>query len=300
MEKIVVFGSNGLLGQSLVQKFHRNYNLVGASMEVTNFCEGKNIIYQSLDMINRNEMADFLKLHAPDIIINAAAYTDVDGCEKDPQLCWNTNVHAVQNIIDFTPNKNTVIVQLSTDYVFDGKDGWYRETDKPNPKGNYARSKYAAENIVSASAFEHIIARTQLLYGTGKKIKPSFPIWVMSRLKEKSKIKVVSDQVGNPTITEDLSEAIFRLLEYKEYGLFHISGKEVLTRYEWALKIADLFELDASLIEKVTTKELKQIAPRPLNSSFIIDKLVNKIDWEPGDVLSGLKRLKIMINENNG
>ena len=127
----------------------------------------------------------------------------------------------------------------------------------------------------------------------------NFATWVISRLKNKQNIQVVTDQVGNPTYIEDLTEAIFRLIKSKEYGLFHISGSEKISRYNFARKISEIFSLDDSYIDKITTAELKQTAPRPMDSSFIIDKLVNKIDWEPGDIESGLKRLKERMDEKD-
>lgn len=299
MNKVVIFGSNGLLGQNLIQRFSKTHNIVAASIEDTSYSL-IDVPYHKLDMVNRTDMHDFLLAEKPDIILNCAAYTDVDGCEKNRELCWNTNVRAVENIIDATESFNPLLVQLSSDYVFDGTMGDYKEKDESNPIGNYARSKMAAENIVTSSDLEYIIARTQVLYGAENKVKLNFATWVISRLKNKQKINVVSDQVGNPTYIDDLSKSIFGLIEKKEYGLFHISGSERINRYNFAKKIAEVFSLDDSLIEKTTTAELKQIAPRPLNSTFIIDKLVNRLDWEPGDIYSGLKRLRIKLNVKNG
>jgi dTDP-4-dehydrorhamnose reductase len=300
MKKIVVFGSNGLLGQSLVNYFHKNYKVVAASHKKTNLNIVDGVLYRPIDMINRAEMNGFLSKERPDIIINAAAFTDVDGSEKEKELCWNTNVRAVENIIDIAATFNPILVQISTDYVFDGRQGGYTELDSVNPVGNYARSKMAAENIVISSNLEHIIARTQVLYGSGNKVKLNFVTWVVSRLSNKNNINVVSDQIGNPTYIDDLSEGIFRLLQEEEYGLFHISGPQVINRFEFAKKIAEVFELDETLIDKIKTKDLKQAAPRPLNSSFVIDKLVNRINWETGDITSGLKRLKTKMNGKNG
>ncbi len=296
MKKIVVFGSNGLLGQSLVNRFHKKYRVIAASLKVKNLNVVEGVPYHKVDMINRAEVKNFLSSESPDIIINAAAYTNVDGSEKKRELCWNTNVRAVENIIDFAASFNPILVQISTDYVFDGRDGGYKELDSVNPVGNYARSKMAAENIVVSSDLEHIIARTQVLYGTGKKVNLNFATWVISRLSHKKNINVVTDQVGNPTYVEDLSESIFRLMEKEEYGLFHISGSKIINRYDFARKIAEVFDLDESLINRISTDDLKQAAPRPMNSSFVIDKLVNKIDWEPGNVESGLERLKNKMN----
>jgi len=300
MKKIVIFGSNGLLGQSLVNKFHKDYQVVAASLKASNLNIVEGVPYHSIDMINRALMNDFLSLESPDIIINAAAYTDVDGSEKDRELCWNTNVRAVENIIDIASTFNPILIHVSTDYVFDGQQGGYSENDSVNPVGNYARSKMAAENLISASNLEHIMARTQVLYGSGNKVKLNFATWVISRLSHKKNINVVSDQIGNPTYIDDLSDSLFQLLKKEEFGLFHISGSQVINRYEFAKKIAEVFGLDGTLIERISTKDLKQAAPRPMNSSFIIDKLVNKIDWEPGDVVSGLERLKTKMNGKNG
>jgi len=298
MKKVVVFGSNGLLGQNLVSRFNADYSVLGSSRGAANFALA-DMPYHSVDLANRSEVTEYLISTKPDIIINASAYTDVDGSESDRELCWNTNVRAVENIIDAAESFKPLLVQVSSDYVFDGEKGDYKESDKTNPQGNYARSKMAAENIVVSGSMEYIIARTQVLYGTGNKVRLNFATWVISRLKHKQKIKVVSDQVGNPTYIEDLSESIFRLIENEEYGLFHVSGTERISRYNFATKIAEVFDLDASFIEKITTSELKQIAPRPMNSSFIVDKLVNRIDWEPGDIESGLRRLKEKMDEKD-
>ena len=298
MKKVVVFGSNGLLGQNLVTRFNSDYDVTGCSLETTSYALA-DIPYLKVDMINRSEITEFLLSSKPDIIINAAAYTDVDGSEKDRELCWNTNVRAVENIIDVAESFKPLLVQISSDYVFDGEMGDYRETDTPNPNGNYSRSKMAAENIIIASNLEYIIARTQVLYGSGNRVRLNFATWVISRLKNNQNIKVVSDQVGNPTYIDDLSESIFRLINNKEYGLFHISGSEKISRYDFARKIAKVFSFDESVIEKITTEQLQQAAPRPMNSTFIIDKLVNRIDWEPGDIESGLKRLKEKLDEKD-
>jgi len=300
MLKVLIFGSNGLLGQSLVRRFAKDYEVLAVSRNSKNMNPVENVNYFQVDMINRQKTTEFLLSNKPNIIINAAAFTDVDGCEKDKELCWNTNVRAVENIIDAAHTFSPILVHVSTDYVFDGSSGGYRETDEVNPLGDYARSKMAAENIVVSSRLEYIIARTQVLYGYGNGINLNFATWVVSRLSAKKSIRVVVDQIGNPTYVDDLSESIKRLLEKKEHGLFHTSGSEAISRYDFALKIAKVFSFDASLIEKIVTSELNQIAPRPMNSSFLIDKLVNKIDWEPGNLLSGLQRLKIELDKEIG
>jgi dTDP-4-dehydrorhamnose reductase len=292
VSKALIFGSNGLLGQSLIRRFAPEFDIVGASIESDNYNEHIEMIYQPIDMAVRSDMHEFLTDIQPDLIINAAAYTDVDKCEEEREKCWNANVRAVENIVESNLNKKTIIVHISTDYVFDGDNAPYREKDKPNPRGNYARSKMAAENIIRAGHFEYLIIRTQVLYGTGNRLRLNFVTWVIDQLKNNKKTRVVTDQIGNPTYNHDVSEGIYRLLKTNNFGIYHVSGSESISRYDFALKIAKVFDLKKELIESSTTSRLEQKAPRPANSTFVLDKLYNNIGWLPHNAESGLKLLK--------
>ncbi len=296
MKKALIFGSNGLLGQSLVKRFAPEFDIIGASIESENYNENIEMLYQQIDIAIRSNMHEFLADQQPDLIINAGAYTNVDKCEIEREQCWNVNVKAVENIVDSSLNPKTIIVHLSTDYVFDGNNSPYRENDKPNPRGNYARSKMASENIIRGSHFEYMIIRTQVLYGTGNRLNANFVSWIINQLKTNKQINVVTDQIGNPTYNHDVSEAIYRLLKTKNYGMFHVSGSESISRYDFAKKVAEIFGLNGDLIIPITTVRLEQKAPRPANSTFVLDKLYNNIGWLPHNVESGLKLLKKEMN----
>jgi dTDP-4-dehydrorhamnose reductase len=175
----------------------------------------------------------------------------------------------------------TALVQISTDYVFDGEYGNYRESDPPNPRGNYARSKLAAENIIRAGNVEHLIARTQVLFGTGQRVRPNFATWVIEQLRQGKKINVVTDQIGCPTYAPDLAEGIYRLLQNQAYGIFHISGADCLSRFDFAVKIARIFNLDEELIIPITTEVLRQKAPRPMNSTSREREAHAQASWAP-------------------
>lgn len=300
IQKILIIGSNGLLGQNLATRFASKYQIYKTSVEHDDYISPVGFSYRSMDITNRSKVIRFLEQTKPDIIVNAAAYTDVDGCEVEQETCWNVNVKAVENLIEGAEIVKSVLVQISTDYVFDGETGGYREIDPPNPKGVYARSKMAAENIIRTCNLEYIIVRTQVLYGLGQKVRPNFVTWVIDQLKADQPIRVVGDQINNPTYVDDLSEALFRLLELKEYGLFHVSGSEIISRYNFALKIAEHFGLDTSKIEKISSDDLNQKAPRPRNSSFVLDKLINRIGWEPHKVDDSLEKFKRKYNEIYG
>lgn len=300
MKRILVTGSNGLLGQSLVKSFRKEFEVIGASKGTADHEEKPEIPYYNVDLTHRGQTSSLIEDIRPDVIINAGAFTAVDVCETERELCWNSNVKAVENIIEGSARLKPVLVQISTDYVFDGTNGPYRETDVPNPRGVYARSKFAAENIIKSCPLEYMIIRTQVLYGIDARGRHNFASWVIDQLRQGKKIRVVGDQVGNPTITDDVSEGIIRLLRGEDFGIYHISGSEIASRYHFALKIAEIFDLDSSLIQKISTDKLQQNAPRPFDSSFILDKLVNRTGWEPHDIKSGLMLYKSKIEEEYG
>jgi dTDP-4-dehydrorhamnose reductase len=295
-KNILITGSNGLLGQSLLKSFSGKYVLSGCDLsdESYNMNDLFNTYYQ-LDITQRDQIQRFFAEHKPEIIINTAAYTDVDRSEEQRDICWAANVRGVELIIEAVEEYSPVFVQISTDYVFDGKSGLYRETDKTNPISYYGHTKLAAEKIVRSSGLEYIIARSMILYGVGQKIRNNFVLWLIEQLKREKKVQVVSDQTGNPTLVDDLSESIYRLLKSREYGVFHIAGSEICTRLAFARRIAKVFKLDDTLIQEISSDQLKQKALRPINSTFNLNKLSNVLDWLPGGLDESLKKLKSQL-----
>ncbi len=301
MKRILIFGSNGLLGQSLVRTMPGKAELFGASLEKESVSDLETGHYRQVDITVRSMVNDLIDEIQPSVLINAAAFTNVDKCETDREICWAVNVKAVENILDAANRLNgAVYVHLSSDYVFSGDNPPYDEDDAPSPRGNYARSKMAAENIIRSSTMEYIIIRTQILYGPGRNLRPNFVTWLISELRSQKPVQVVSDQTGNPTHVDDVAYGIQQLLEREEYGLYHISGSQSISRYDFALKIADQFGLDRSLVNRVNTAELNQKAPRPANSTFRIDKIVNRAGFLPLNIEQGLQKLKRQLENING
>jgi dTDP-4-dehydrorhamnose reductase len=300
MKKVLVLGANGLLGQSLIRRFKDNYEVSASSIEEEKYYEDVTIPYFQTDLTVRYDAADLIKEVVPDIIINCAAMTNVDLCEREREMTWKLNVKAVENILESCRNIKPLFVQISSDYVFDGTNAPYSETDEVNPISYYGRSKLSAENIVKNAPFEYIIARTQILYGTGNRVRPNFVTWVIDSLRKNEKIRIVNDQKNTPTYVNDLSEGLYRLIELGEYGLYHISGNESISRYDFALKIADVFDLNRELIEEITSAELQQAALRPQNSSFVHNKFINRTRWETHNVTEGLQLLKLEMEKKNG
>ena len=294
-KKVFITGSNGLLGQAMVKIFREDYAYTVTECDLAEESFNAKFVkneYVQLDLTRREQVEKILSALKPDIIINTAAFTDVDKCEKERELCWTTNVRSVEILVESVVDFSPVFIQISTDYIFDGKSGLYRESSEAKPASYYGQTKMAAEKVIRGSGLEYIIARTMILFGFGEKIRNNFVTWVIKQLKSGNKIKVVNDQRGNPTLADDVAEAIKRLLEQEEYGIFHVSGREVCSRYEFAKKIAEVFDLDGKLIEEVDSSALNQAAPRPFNSSFNLDKLSNTLDWLPGGIEDSLIKLK--------
>jgi len=301
MTSLVVVGANGLLGQNIIKKLKNRFEIYAASFEDEAYFPLEYVkSYTQLDITNRSKVVDFLQKVKPEVIINTAAFTKVDACEEVPDQCWVVNVRGVEYLVDASSSFKPVFVHVSTDYVFDGEAGPYSEEDTPNPRGNYARSKLAGEHVVENSNLEYIIARTQVLFGVGNKVRHNFVTWVIEQLTNNKKIRIVDDQIGTPTYAPDFVEAIERLLQKEAYGLFHVSGPDIISRYDFALKIAEVFNLDASLIERIKTKDLNQKAPRPMNSAFKIYKLINYTGWEPNSLTDALKLMKKELALSDG
>ena len=292
MEKIIITGVNGLLGQQLLEQGHNKFAVLGIDLQEKPFNQKIKFDYAQLDLTKRSSVKNVVTSFKPNYIINTAAMTDVDGCETQKELCWKINVEAIENLIYAVRNTGTKIIQVSSDYVFDGKDGPYSETSIPKPLGHYGKSKLASENLLIAAGVEHAIVRTMVLYGFGTEIRSNFVTWLIEKLKKNEPVKIVTDQYGNPTLADDLAHAILQIIDRNKWNLYHIAGSELIDRYKFALKVANVFKLDKDLIAPITTSELSQSAPRPLKSGFIIDKARADLGIEMSNVEQGLKKVK--------
>ena len=256
----MITGSTGQLGNSLGKVFKSRYDLVSTSRTKPN----KNTNY-FLDITNSLLVKDMVSAISPDIIINLAALTNVDLCESNPDLAHAINFQGVKNLVNVFKGP---IIHLSTDYVFDGKLGQYKENDITNPINVYGVTKYKAEKFLLEKSKGSLVIRTNVLYDYQSKAKSSFLNWVVDSLKRGEKIKVVDDQFNNPTWTDSISVVIDRAIKADLNGLIHWGDFDWISRYDFANKIADKFNLQSNLIEPIKTKELNQIALRPLNGGL--------------------------------
>lgn len=291
-KRILLFGANGMLGQRLVEFYDKQtaIQLLACSEEdqPVSKCEE----YRKIDLTRRDEVKDLVYDFYPDVIINAAAFTNVDLSETERERAWKTNVKGVEYIAEVSRVIDAHIIHISTDYVFNGKRGPYSEKDKPCPLGYYARTKLASENVLRISGTYYTILRTNVLYGIAHNSRPDFVRWVVNSVRSGNRINIVTDQINNPTFIDDLVQAISKVIEYKKYGIYNIGGKEFLSRFDFTMKIADFFHLNKDLIFPITTPELNQAAPRPLKSGLIILKAETELGYKPHSIDESLAKIK--------
>ncbi|HZV12477.1 MAG TPA: dTDP-4-dehydrorhamnose reductase [Candidatus Kapabacteria bacterium] len=293
--RIAIIGSNGLLGQNLSKVFsaETSSQLILADLHPRSFIsEPKQGFYTPLDITNRTAVKEFSLKYLPEIVINCAAMNDVDTCESERESAWKINVKGVEHLVDGCRTVDAWLIHLSSDYVFDGKHGPYTERDKPNPLSYYGKTKLASENACRLGGIRFTVVRTMILYGLGENVRENFVTWVINNLSQGKHINVVTDQIGNPTPADELATAMLRLSERQREGIYNIAGPDIISRFEFAREIARVFDLDANNIHPVTTENLSQNAPRPLNSGMITLKAESELGIRLSTVAEGLASLK--------
>jgi dTDP-4-dehydrorhamnose reductase len=290
--RILITGSNGMLGQRAVQFYSskENIELLATSVEEKSVIDS--VEYISSDVKNRENIKKVIHEYYPDFIVHTAAFTNVDLSEKLREEAWKINVKGIEYIGEAARAIDAHVIHISTDYIFDGKDGPYSENATPNPVGYYGRTKLASENALRISGTFFTILRTNVLYGIAPNSRPDFVRWVVNSLNKKQEIRIVKDQIGNPTFIDDLVQAINKIIEFRKTGVYNIGGKEFLSRYDFTLRIADYFGLDKRLIIPITTEELKQPARRPLKSGLLILKAVTELGYKPHTITEALSAMK--------
>jgi dTDP-4-dehydrorhamnose reductase len=303
MKKILITGSNGLLGQKLVYALlkRNDVTVIATSLGANRLINTIGYEYEALDITNLQEVKTIVEKHQPDVIINTAAMTNVDACETKQEECWLLNVTAVQYLVDVITvnNPKCQLIHLSTDFIFDGEKGSeYVETDVPNPQSYYARSKYESEKILEKSSIHWAIARTIIVYGIVDNMSRSnIVLWAKDALQKGQKINVVDDQFRSPTLAEDLAAGCILMADQQAKGIYHVSGPTTMSILELVYKVAAHWKLDASLITPSKSNNLNQAAKRPPRTGFDISKAKRELNYAPHSFEEGLKILEAQLNE---
>lgn len=290
-KRLLITGSNGLLGQKLVELLRKqaNVDLIATARGVNRLPVTDGYTYASLDITDQEEVNAVFDQFKPEIVIHTAAMTNVDTCETDQEGCDLLNVDAVAFIIQACEKHNSYLCHLSTDFIFDGAAGPYTEEGIANPISYYGESKLKAEQLLLASSIRWSIARTVLVYGIVPDMSRSnIVLWVKKSLEEGKTIQVVTDQFRTPTLAEDLAIGCWLLAKDEVEGIFNISGSDFLTPYEMAVMTADYYGLDKSLLQKADSSTFQQTAKRPARTGFVLDKAKKVLGYAPRTFQEGI------------
>ena len=290
-QRVLITGSNGLLGQKLVQLLsqEKSIELIASARGANRLPATSDYQYVSLDITQEAEVNQVFETFQPNMIIHTAAMTNVDTCETDPIGCELLNVTAVKYLISASEKYDTFFCHLSTDFIFDGANGPYAEDAEANPISIYGESKLKAEKLLQHSSLRWAIARTVLVYGiVADMSRTNIILWVKKSLEEGKTIHVVTDQFRTPTLAEDLAIGCWLITQKQAEGIFNISGSDFLTPYEMAIKTAHYYGLNEKLIQKADSSTFQQAAKRPMRTGFILDKAHRELGYQPRSFDQGI------------
>lgn len=288
MEKVLITGASGLLGGKLVNVLSKLYEVIP-----THHTEALHPNSIRMNISDRDEVFNVLSQLHPDTVIHTAAETNVDKCETNKEWAWNVNAAGTRNIAEACSKIGAKLVYISTDYVFDGEKGLYSEEDEANPINYYGVTKLKGEDFVKQFCEDFIITRTSVLYGWHHK-KLNFATWVIDSLRSRRRISVAEDHYNSPTLADDLAEMIRRLARSNASEVYHTAGGQRVSRYNLALKIAEIFDLNTSFLEPVKMSNLKAwVAKRPRDSSLSLEKIRKEVGIEPLSLDEALKKMRV-------
>jgi dTDP-4-dehydrorhamnose reductase len=282
--RILITGGSGLLGGALI---NASIN-VGVDFIPTHHCTPVGRRSVKMDIEDMEEIKRVLHEIEPDCVIHTAAMTNVDLCEDDPARAWAINAEATKHVADACNDAGTKLIYVSTDYVFDGQSGPYPEKAVTHPINVYGESKLAGERFTMTN-LGNVVARVCVLYGVGR---PNFVTWVIDSLRKNIPITVVTDQYNTPTYIGNCAQALLTMCTLDLNGTFHVSGRERVSRYEFARVIAEVFGLNKNLIKASTSNLLHQRARRPMDSSLIVEKAEKALGMRLANVREGLIKMK--------
>ena len=301
MKKILITGSNGLLGQKLLDKLHLQSDITLLATSKGSDRYGlKPAQYEALDITQKKEVIELVQKFKPDVIIHTAAMTNVDACETSRDECWTMNVHSIEYLMEAALPIKSHIIHLSTDFIFDGADGPYREDDIAAPLSHYGHSKNESEIVLKKYPYSWSILRTIIVYGIVKDMSRSnIVLWAKKALSEKKEIQVVSDQFRSPTLAEDLADACISAALKGKTGIYNVSGKDFMSILELVERVASHYGLDKSLIKPIKSDSLNQAAKRPPRTGFILDKAIRELEYNPHSFEEGMYILDEQLKKLN-
>jgi dTDP-4-dehydrorhamnose reductase len=288
--RLLITGASGLFGSKLAKtafdkgiEVYAGYNTGSPSCGVPVF----------FDVCDKIQVEQAFAAVKPDVVVHAASLTDVDKCEINRELAWKINVEGTKNVAESVERNGVFLVFISTDYVFSGEKSCYKETDKTGPINYYGLTKLKAEEAVQQIVPGCCVARSSVIYGASPASgKINFALWLLNKLKSGEKLQIVTNQWVSPTFNTSLANMVLDIVEQRLGGIFHLSGASRVSRYDFALKVAEVFGLKTELIEPVESSSFNWPAKRPMDSSLDVSKAQRLLHVKPLELASGLALLK--------
>ena len=297
--RILITGSNGLLGQKLVAALRNDpvVEFLATSRGEDRTADPMGDRYKAMDITRKEEVDAVIDAFRPEVIIHTAAMTNVDSCEQDPEACKLQNVTATEYLVKAAKRHNSHFIFLSTDFVFDGAHGPYREEDAPAPLSIYGQSKLDGERIVQEAGLKRwAIARTIIVYGIAEGLSRSnVVLWAKGALEKGSPINVVDDQWRMPTLAEDLADGCIRIAEKGATGIYHLSGPDGMSILELVQRTGAFFGVGTDVVTPIKSDTLGQPAKRPPITGFILDKARRDLGYAPHGFEDGLAVLRAQL-----
>jgi len=300
MKRILITGSNGLLGQKLVYAcIDRNdIDLIATSKGENRLVVQQGYVYATMDIGNRAEVLRVISHYKPDCVIHGAAMTNVDACETEREACRTQNIDAVEYIVEACNLNHAHLIHVSTDFIFDGEHEPYDEDAEPNPVSYYGWSKAEAERIVKEKSTSWAILRTVLVYGVvDNGSRSNVVLWAKGALEKGNPINVVVDQFRMPTLAEDLAQGCLLAAEKNANGIFNISGKEYMSIVELVERVADHYGLSKEIINPINSETLNQPAKRPPRTKLTLEKSRDILAYNPHSFEEGLDILDAQLSK---
>jgi dTDP-4-dehydrorhamnose reductase len=288
-KRVLVTGASGCLGWALSRALLPACEVVATYFSHPPVPEGTEVL--RLDLSDKDALGDLCRQNKPDAIFHCAAITDPDACEQDSRRANRVNLEATQEIARIAKDMGSRLVFTSTDLVFDGSQGNYRETDAARPLSVYGTGKLRAEEAVLDAGPGNLVVRSSLIYGMGSPSSGTFLTGLIKALAEGRRMRLFTDQLRNPILVDDYVRALIIAVESDLGGLFHIAGEEVLSRLEFGRLACRAFGYDEALLVPIRVEDFDYVAARPLDSSLNTEKFASATGFRPAGVAEALRGL---------
>ncbi|MFN8360545.1 MAG: SDR family oxidoreductase [Candidatus Kapaibacterium sp.] len=295
--KILIIGARSKVAEAIIRLLlaDTHWNLVLLSSGFSSQVDIERVTCYPFDYSRPQMLKEIMLRELPTFTINCAAMTNVDACEDDRSTAWSVNVKLVETIARMCKITDSHLIHFSTDYIFDGTKGLYYETDTPNPLSYYGKTKLASENVCRSSGVLSTIIRTNVVYGISSYQHTDFADWVIAQFNKNIPFKVVTDQISNATLTDDIALALLKIMQLQKQGIYHIAGVDWQSRLEFARCIAHVYGFNEDIIQPILTADLQQKAKRPLKGGLLTLKAESELGVRFSTSLEGLQSLRRQI-----